>query len=219
MFVEKHDLGTVSGIDIQTLDQTYATKVGGVNLDLEGAIQRGSNNGLDQRGWAWHAEASRPVLRDTSLKVEGNAASGGKNGTTNFTFDNLYPSNHDLYGLADLVGWKNMNDVAVKLENKSISGVTFLAEAHAFTLRDASAAWYNAYGAVNKGATGNLVDPTGASGRDLGKEFDLSAKYSFKSNATLTAGIAVFQAGRFVDAVSGQKSQLTFGFIQFNKKF
>ncbi len=218
-FIAKHDLGKVSGIDVQTLDHFLTIKVGNITVDGEAAVQYGSNNGLDQRSWAWHVGATRPIYHNTTFRIEGNAASGGKNGTTVRTFDNLYPSNHDQYGLADLAGWKNMNEVAVKLQNNSFAGITLLAEGHAFSLRDASDGWYNAVGAVNPRAGGNFVDPTGGSGKDLGKEYDFSASYGFKSDAKITAGIAFFEPGNFVQALSRHSNQLTYGFLQFAKKF
>jgi hypothetical protein len=163
--------------------------------------------------------ASQDVLPKTTLKIEGNAASGGGNATTSRTFDNLYPSNHDLYGLADLVGWKNMNELAVKLENKSIPSLTLQAEAHAFSLRDPSDAWYSAVGTVNARSGGSFIDPTGSSGVDLGREFDLQAIYSTKKYGTLTAGIAFFEPGNYVQNLSGHSNQLTYGFLQYQIRF
>lgn len=219
-FIAKHDLGAVSGIDIQALDHLVAHDFGKVTVDAEGAVENGSSNGKDLRAWAWHLRASRPILPKTTLRLEANAASGGGNATTTRTFDNLYPSNHDLYGLADLVGWKNMNDYAIKIENHSFKSLTLSAEAHAFSLRDASDAWYNAVGAVNTGAGGAFKDPTGASGRNLGSEFDLLASYNMKSCGTLTAGVAMFDPAAFEQSVAGLgTNRLLYGFLQYGVKF
>lgn len=217
-FIEKHDLGPVATIDIQTLDHFVTHSFGKTVLDAEGAVQYGSSNGRDQRAWAWHVGVKEPILPKTTLGIEGNAASGGGNATTSRTFDNLYPSNHDLYGLADLVGWKNMNELAVKLENHPMKSLTLRAEAHSFSLRDNSDGWYNALGSVNVGSGGPLKDPTGASGGDLGQEYDLLATYSWKHVGSFMAGIAFFEPGHFV-ANLGNSSQLTYGFLQYRLQF
>jgi len=217
--IYKHDLGTKSGIDEDTLDHFVSHKFGKLTVEAEGAVQYGSNNGLDQRAWAYHVGVSEHVLPKTTLSIEGNSASGGSNATTNRTFDNLYPSNHDLYGLADLVGWKNMNELALKLENHTTKSLTLKAEAHSFSLRDASTAWYSATGVVNTGPGGPLVDPTGGSGGDLGREYDLSATWSLKNTGSFSAGIAFFEPGNFVGHLYGNSNQLTFGFLQYQTRF
>jgi len=219
-FIEKHDLGTVSGIDIQALDHLAVHKFGKTTVDAEGVVEHGSSNGKDLRAWAWHLRASQSILPKTTLRLEANAASGGGNATTTRTFDNLYPSNHDLYGLSDLVGWKNMNDFAIKLENHSFKSLTLSAEAHAFSLRDASDGWYNAVGTVNAGPGGPFKDATGASGRNLGSEYDLLASYNMKSCGTLMAGIAMFDPAGFQQAVAGVgTSRLLYGFLQYGVRF
>ena len=50
------------------------------------------------------------------LVAEYNYASGDANPTDGRrgTFDQLYPTAHDKYGLADQVGWRNMHDVRVR---------------------------------------------------------------------------------------------------------
>ena len=218
-FIYKHDLGKASGIDVQTIDQLTTQKIGQTTIAAEGAAQFGSNNGRDQRAWAWHLRASSPILPHTQFKVEANAASGGGNATTSRTFDNLYPSNHDLYGLADLTAWKNMNDVAFKVENKSFKGLTLQSEFHILTLRDPSDAWYGATGSANPRTGGTFIDPTGNSGRDLGNELDFSASYAKKSGGTFSLGVSFFDPGRFVQNLSGHSNQLTYGYLQYQARF
>ncbi|MDR3688162.1 MAG: alginate export family protein [Fimbriimonas sp.] len=216
----KHDLGTISGTDIQTLDHLAKVKVGKTMLFGEGAVQYGSSNGRDQRAWAYHLAVSQELLPKTTFSLENDAASGGGNATTSHTFDNLYPSNHNLYGLADMQGWKNMNHLGIRVENRSIPNLTLKASAHAFSLRDASDAWYNAVGAANpKAGGGTLSDPTGLSGRDIGKEFDLEAAYTVKHAGIFSGGIAFFEPGNFVQNVSGQSNQMIFGYLQYQIRF
>jgi len=214
----KHDRAAGGSVDVQTLDHSLTASFGRFNLDAEGAVQTGKNQGTDQKAWAYHVGVGTDFVLGTTLKVEYNAASGGGDANTTRTFDNLYPTNHDQYGLSDLTGWKNVNDFAVKLEKANVHGISLKAEYHNLSLRDASDAWYNAAGGVNVGENGNLVDPTGASGRDLGQEFDLSASYGL-GKGTLSAGFSYFKPGNFTQAVGGFSDARKFGYIQFQVRF
>jgi len=217
--IAKHDLGTISDIDIQTLDHFVSHNFWGTTLSAEAAVQTGSNNGKDQRAWAWHVQATRLILPKTTFSVEGDSASGGGNATTTRTFDNLYPSNHDLYSLSDLTGWKNMNHLGVLLENHLTPAWTLRAGAHAFSLRDPADAWYGATGAINPRPGGTFIDNTGLSGRDLGQELDFEAMFSMKHAGTLSAGIAFFNPGHYVQALSGNSNQMSYGFVQYQLRF
>jgi len=217
--IAKHDLGAKANIDIQTLDHFVTHDFAGTAVSAEGALQTGSNNGRDQRAWAWHVKASRPILPKTTLSVQGDAASGGGNADTSRTFDNLYPSNHNLYGLADTTGWKNMNHLGVMLDNRVSTNWTVRASAHAYSLRDTSDAWYAATGGANPRSGGSFIDKTGLSGRDLGNEIDLEAILASKRSGTLSAGIAFFDPGHFVQAVGGHSNQMTYGFLQYQFRF
>ncbi len=209
----------MSDIDIQTLDHFVTIGAGGFKLKLEGAVQYGSNNSRDQRAWAGHANLSKEILPKTTLGFTADAASGGGNSTTSRTFDNLYPSNHDQYGLADLQGWKNMNHLAISLENRSFKSLTLRASANSYSLRDPSDGWYTATGVINPGPKGPLIDPTGQSGRDIGQELDFQASYSIKHFGKISAGIAIFEPGNFIQNLTGHSNQMTFGFLQYSLGF
>ena len=216
--VIKHDRTVNGSIDIQTLDHSLTTTFNRFKIDAEGAIQTGRNQGTDQKSWAYHVGATTDFVFGTTLGVEYNAASGGGDANTTRTFDNLYPSNHDQYGLSDLTGWKNINDFAVKLERKTPKGLSLKAEYHNLSLRDASDAWYNAAGGINAGENGNLVDPTGASGRNLGQEFDLSASLGV-GPGTLSAGFSYFKPGSFTETIGGFSDARKSGYIQYQVRF
>ena len=217
--IAKHDLGSVADIDIQTLNHFVTYDLCRIKLSADGAVQYGSNNGRDQRAWAWHVKASREVFAKTTLSVQGDAASGGGNADTSRTFDNLYPSNHNLYGLADTTAWKNMNHLGVLLENHITSDWSIRAGFHAFSLRDNSDAWYSATGGANVRSGGTFIDKTGQSGGDLGQELDFEAVLTSKKTGTLSAGIAFFNPGRFVQNVGGNSNEMTYGYIQYQVRF
>src|SRR5262249_3944731 len=153
-------------IDLTTLSHWYNRKCGEWTFDVEGAVQFGRNQGKDQRAWAVHAAVWHPLGPKTKGFLECNAASGGGNADTVFTFDNLYPTNHKFYGSMDLQSWRNMNELAAGVVHQFDPKTDAKAHWHSFTLRDAADAWYGAGGAPNKGAFGDFADPTGLSGRN-----------------------------------------------------
>lgn len=210
----KHDVAPNGDIDLQTYDYYINRPYAGFALDGEAAYQTGNDNGKEQDAWAVHLRAKRTLLKKTTLSAEVNSASGGATGHVNRTFDNLYPTNHEIYGLADMTAWKNMDHVGLWLENQSVSKLSVKAGYHWLWLEDSQDAWYNATGAANKWSGGTFVDPSGKSGRYLGSEFDLVAGYKATKWATLSAGLALFDPGDFVRNVSGHADHQTFGYLQ-----
>lgn len=125
-------------------------------------------------------------------------ASGDKNpkdGTRN-TFDTMYPTAHDRFGITDQFGWQNI--VAGR------GGVTF--EPHHrwsvtgqyldFWLASPTDAVYNTSGAAV------FRDPTGRSGTHLGEEFDFYTWYEINRQVHVGTGIGHLMAGEFLARVS-----------------
>jgi len=110
-------------------------------------------------------------------------ASGDKNSTDGKigTYDQTYPSNHGLYGIVDLFGWRNLKDVnggvVVAPAKKVSSRVAF----HDYYLADAHDGLYN--------GVGNLVvrKPDGSAGSHIGEELEATA--TWKMTRYLNTGI------------------------------
>ncbi len=218
--IYKHDETSGGDVDITTLSHAYSGKVAGMTLDVEAALQGGQNAGKDQEAWAWHVGLSRQLDSKTRLYVEANAASGGGDADTTRTFDNLYPTNHKFYGSMDMMGWKNMNEIAVQLDHKLNAKTDLKARYSSFTLRDPSDSWYAANGSANKRPGGTFVDPTGSSGRDLGSELNFEATYRLNKVYTLSGGIGFFSPGNFVKKVNGGNADMqTWGYMAVQIRF
>lgn len=167
-----------------------------------------------------HLGVSKALGSGTRGFAELNAASGGGDADTVRTFDNLYPTNHNKYGISDLQGWRNMNELAVGVEFTPVKDAKLTASYRILRLADARDAWYGAGGAPNKRAGGVYVDPTGASGRNVGAEWNLDASYKLSSLWTVNGGLAVFTPGGFVKSVNGgHGDQQTWGYLQLSAKF
>lgn len=202
-YVFKHDQAAGRVVDLSTVSHWMNKTFGQWTIDAEAALQFGKNQGKAQRAWAWHSSVTHPLGSKTRGFVELNAASGGSNSDTNFTFDNLYPTNHKFYGNMDLQAWKNMTEIAVGVAHKLNARTDFSASWRSFTLRDSSDAWYGAGGIASKGTSGDFIDPTGQSGRNVGWELDLDATYRATKNLTLVGGVGLFQPGSFVKSLNG----------------
>ena len=88
----------------------------------------------------------------------------------------LYPTAHDKYGMADQVGWKNINHIGLIAEVKARPSVIFQAKVHDWRLASARDGLYNSGGA-------SLVrDVTGSSGKHIGEEIDFQVLWNHKTN-------------------------------------
>ena len=139
---------------------------------IETAAPDAGRSAADSIGaWAHHlqvrdAQASGRPLRVTS---EYNYASGDENPTDGRrgTFDQLYPTPHDKYGLADQVGWRNIHHVRAGLELGVIKGFPITASYHTWWLASATD------GCISPAALSSPALPAGAADRHVGHEFDV----------------------------------------------
>ncbi len=164
---------------------------------LEMAAQTGSVSTDDLNAWAGHwiigkTFAGAPTRPRTF--VEFNYASGDrdpKDGDRG-TFDQLYPTGHDKLGLADQVGWKNVEHLRGGVELKPKPQWQFSGSYHSFWLASATDALYN--------AAGNVVarSADGSGGRRVGQELDAQATYVYSQQLQIAGGFAYLMPGRFL---------------------
>jgi len=222
MFLITHDDTKNVTTDDYTLDHLLKASVGGVNLELEGAYQLGHKNTVQSRAWALSGRATKNLTQKWSVTLEANAASGGtqKDGTST-AFNNLYPTNHFYYGNEDLQGWSNMGEIDLETAYKVCPTAKLTAEYHHFWLHDASDPWFGNSGAANKYGTATFVDPTGASGKDVGQEVSLDLNVDVRKNVSFMTGIADFMPGRFVESfvTTGNVVKQFWVYAQVNVKF
>lgn len=214
LYVFKHDAGE----DIHTLDQAFTKSFGAVSLEAEGAIQVGRNGGKDQQAWAIHLGATGGKGKWKPFAAF-DAASGGSSATQNRTFDNLYPTNHGKFGIADMAGWRNIRHLALGVDYAFRRDVSVRFAWHNLALWDGKDAWYSAAGAPVKHGASFFQDTTGGSGRDLGNEFDLDIAYQATKTGSLSAGLAIFRPGTFVRSITGRSDNQIFGYVQWAARF
>jgi hypothetical protein len=182
----------------------------GFDYNTEMAIQRGSLASDDVRAWAGHWVLGRTLAPRTALRVFGeyNYASGDPDpadGHRN-TFDQLYPTPHDKYGLADQIGWRNMHHARAGLELKPTSRLAVSGGYHSWWRASTTDNVYGASSAV-------LVRPLpGFSAKHIGQELDVQATYTVSPRVQVHAGYAHIIPGPFLEAATPGKGY-TFPFL------
>jgi hypothetical protein len=166
--------------------------------NFEAALQNGETGPLQHRGYAWFSGISRRVqmARPLDLEAEYKYASGSRNAAVrDNTFDQLYASNHDRFGRADLFGWRNISNVR-SLETLHVTKpVAISAMYNNSWLASPADALYNGSGAaIVRSAKGNA-------GTHIGQEADVFGTYQ-ASGWTFGAGMAHVFAGDFLRATT-----------------
>lgn len=169
---------------------------GDFDYSVEAALQAGERAGLDIDAWAWHSGLGYSLKdrRKTRLSVEVNAASGDDDPTAGDikTFDNLFPTNHFLYGMGDFFSWRNMSEFKLALSTDVNRKLRATLDWHLFALQDVRDFWYRA---ARTPLPASLRDPTGLASDDAGSEWDLLLKYQWRKDVGLEAGYARFTPG------------------------
>lgn len=219
-YIVKTDSPAVGNTAIHTLDHIWKGRLGELSAEAEAAIQFGEAGGRDHFAYALHASATKKLGQKTSITLEANLASGGSPTGDSRTFDNLYPTNHLFYGAADLVAWKNMQEIAVsaktQVDDKSQLSLAF----HKFWLFDTKDAWYGAGGGINRKNGGTFWDPTGNSGRDIGSEVALNYSRALSNGGNLSLGASLFSAGDFVKSqVAGPIRDQVWFYLSYSQRF
>jgi hypothetical protein len=167
------------------------------DYDTQLASQHGSLAGESIRAEAAHAALGYTIAtmpRTPRLFAEYNYASGDENPTDNKrgTFDQLYPTGHDKYGLTDLVGWQNMKHVRGGVDVAIAKGWSATARYSSYWLANARDALYSGGGAPAARSV------TGVAGTYVGREVDLIASGKLKEGLGFSAGLGRFIPGTFL---------------------
>jgi hypothetical protein len=194
----KTELGVPSTMNFGTVGlHAFVRMLHNFDYDTQMAAQSGSVGDESIRAWAGHWLAGftfASKMLTPRVFAEYNQASGDAKPTDNKkeTFDQLYPTGHDKYGLTDLVGWQNMKHVRGGLELAVAKGWSAATRYNSYWLADAHDALYNGGGAIL------ARSPTGTAGSFVGQEIDLIVSGKFPQKINLSAGLGRFVPGTFL---------------------
>jgi len=192
------EAGGAGNLDVKTIGMRWNGKVRGTtDYSIDMALQRGSVGPDRVAAWAGHFVLGHTFKNagwTPRLVGEYNFASGDANPRDGRqgTFDQLYPTAHDKYGLADQVGWKNIHHLRAGVDWKPSAKFGFGTKFNAYWLADAHDGLYNT------SSTLLVRDTTGTAGRFVGTELDATALWSPVKNAQVGAGFAHLFPGSFL---------------------
>ncbi len=194
-------LGTEDGALGTLSAATLGVRVAGrlparLDYGVEMALQRGSLGNDRVETWAGHWQVRELITKTGTVRVVGeyNFASGDKDSTDGVrgTFDQLYPTPHDKYGLADQFGWKNIHHVRAGVEVTPIKGLPITANAHSWWLAEGRDAVYAASSAPLFRVAGGAAD------RHVGQEIDVQVSRTLTPQLQLAGGYAHIFPGAFL---------------------
>ena len=172
---------------------------------MEAARQIGSLGRDRISAWAGHWILGYTIKGpscEPHIIAEYNYASGdaGPHDGRRGTFDQLYPTGHDKYGLADQVGWRNIEHLRTGLELKPRAKWRVMSKYSSWWLASSHDALYSAAGT----AVARVAD--GSPGRHVGQELDAQAVYSLSNSMQVGGGFAHVFPGEFLKRATPGKA-------------
>jgi hypothetical protein len=195
--------------DIYTIGLRFKSLSGalkGWDYELEADGQFGrfkktaTSPNLSQRAFAIHVAGGYTwtnAVWSPRLGLEYNYASGDGSSAdrSHGTFDNLFPSNHGLYGAMDFFSLQNMQDVHLGFSVKPTRKLIVKLDGYAFWLADTHDFLYAGNGTPR--STGGYGIHPGA-GNYVGSELDLIGTYTVTSFVSASAGYGHLFAGEYL---------------------
>jgi hypothetical protein len=169
----------------------------GIYFDVLGALQRGSYSNDSIRAAAGYFKAGYAadnIALKPRLAGEYDYASGNPKVFLNriATFDQQYPTNHNVFGLTDLFGFQNIKQERINLDLTPAKPLALLLQQG--WLRVASPL-DNVYS--GSGSTSVKAPSSGFPSSDIGREVDASGQFAFlgERNMTMNIGAGHFSPG------------------------
>jgi hypothetical protein len=187
-------------------------------LDYGGElIYEGGKVGPESIG-AWAAQGGAAyqfldVVAKPRVFAQYDYASGNSNPAQNgrhSTFDTIYPTAHDRFGITDLFSWQNIESVRAGATIEPHRRLTFTVQGLDFWAASALDSIYNTSGS-------SIVYNKTDHGRHLGAEIDSYSWYELNKHFNLGGGIGYFGGGQFLTNVSTSHSYTTY-YIALNFK-
>lgn len=194
---QRSEAGTLGDLQQTTMGVRWVgTLPARADYNVEVAVQRGSLGTDSIEAWAGHWMVRETLTRKYAVKAFGefNHASGDASGTDGVrgTFDQLYPTPHDKLGLADQVGWRNVQHARAGLELTPRKGVAVSTSYHSFWLSNTKDALYNAGGVAVARVVG------GAASGHVGQEIDAQVNWTVSPILSIASGYSHLVPGAFL---------------------
>ncbi|MDP9170348.1 MAG: alginate export family protein [Acidobacteriota bacterium] len=214
----RNEAGVIANMDEKVPGLRWVGKVpGGLDYGTEMVKEFGSLGSDRIHAWAGHwvvGETLKSVWSAPRFYIEFNHASGDRNAKdgSRGTFDQLYPSGHDKYGLSDQIGWRNMNDARAGIETRPLRKLGVNVEYNNWYLASRFDAMYNSSG------TALFRSATGVAGSHIGQELDFIATWTVVKPLQIQGGFGHIFPGEFLRNTTPGKPY-NFPYAMFSYRF
>jgi hypothetical protein len=192
----KGELVKTGDLDEKTAGLRWVGKLPfGFDYGMESALQRGSQATEPISAWATHLVAGFTLPNAQHLPrffVEFNRGSGDQNPKDGVhgTFDTLFPSSHDKFGVTDLFGWANIVYAREGFQYRVRSTLTFGVADNAFWLADRRDGIYSG---------GKLsIASNGKEGDYIGQEPDVEGRWTPARHTLVDLAVGHIFTGEFL---------------------
>jgi hypothetical protein len=190
--------GAAAGVDY-TVEGAYQTG----DLDTTPLVAGDATTDLAAYAFAVKAGYTLPISMKLRVGAEYDFATGADSDAgENETFQNLFPTNHAHFGIADVTGanqWSNISAWSVNASSDLTEKLRLFVAYWDFTQDEAAA-----------------VGSFNGTSDDLGSEIDLVATYKYNNNVSIEAGASRFFAG---DAAAGTQDDRDFAYLMITGNF
>jgi hypothetical protein len=204
---------TTAGANRYTFGARFTASPKPFDFDIEPDYQVGRFNGQATRSFSVAAIAGyafQQVMLSPRPFIGFDIASGGQRNNPGDTFDQLFPSGHDKFGIIDAIGRQNIIDVHPGftlnlLKNKpGAKLLTLLAQYRQFWRESNQDAVYTASGSILRASGGSNAS-------SIGGEFDMQVDWKLERHISVYAGYCHFFHGAFISA-TGPHSDIDFAY-------
>ncbi len=206
----RNDLGNRGRLEVLTFGARTTGVANRWEYGAETAGQTGTAAGASVAAWAGHYQLGYALGKAPQApRLIGifNLASGDSNPQDGWlnTFDQLYPTNHSYYGIADRIGWRNMREIAAGVQWRPMQSWRIGLDYHLFWLATVKDALYLSGGAVS-------VRNPNATSRRVDDELDLTASYQLNKHLGFVFGYAhIFPREFLRESTPGSPTSLGYG--------
>ncbi|MFC1744404.1 alginate export family protein [Candidatus Riflebacteria bacterium] len=167
---------------------------------LQGNMQTGQVGSSNISANSLHLKLGYLFEGSNKARLEGeyNMGSGDSNPAAGDikTYDQLYPTNHNKYGIVDLFGFRNIQELIGAISLRPCKNSEIKLAYHQFSLTEKNDALYSVGGTAYTPDTGSVA---GTNGSDIGTEVDLTYNYKYSPNLDFFFGGGVFNGDRLVE--------------------
>jgi hypothetical protein len=167
----------------------------GFDYGIESALQRGTQANEPISAWATHLVTGFTLPNVQHLPrffAEFNRGSGDNNPKDGVhgTFDTLYPSSHDKFGVADQFGWANIMHAREGFQYRLRPSLTFALADNSFWLANQRDGIYSG-GKM-------IIASNGKEGNYIGNEPDFQARWNAASHTQVDFAVGHIFTGEFL---------------------